>query len=54
MRQQIIYEYNYSYNSDCFKRFQKFLDKYKVHKVAFIGEKALKSSQEDAEKCSGK
>ena len=42
------YMSNYSYGPDCFKEIPEVLDKYKVHKVAFIGgEKALKSSQED-------
>lgn len=42
------YMSNYSYGPDCFKEIPEVLDKYKVHKVVFIGgEKALKSSQED-------
>lgn len=42
------YMSNYSYGPDCFKEIPEVLDKYKVHKVFFIGgEKALKSSQED-------
>ena len=41
------YMSNYSYGPDCFKEIPEVLDKYKVHKVVFIGgEKALKSSQE--------
>ena len=42
------YMSNYSYGPDCFKEIPEVLDKYKVHKVVFIGgEKALKSSQAD-------
>ena len=41
------YMSNYSYGPDCFKEIPEVLDKYKVHKIVFIGgEKALKSSQE--------
>ena len=45
------YMSNYSYGPDCFKEIPEVLDKYKVHKIVFIGgEKALKSSQADVEK----
>lgn len=37
------YMSNYSYGPDCFKEIPEVLDKYKVHKIVFIGgEKALK------------
>ena len=45
------YMSNYSYGPDCFKEIPEVLDKYKVHKIVFIGgEKALKSSQANVEK----
>ena len=31
------YMSNYSYGPDCFKEIPEVLDKYKVHKVVFIG-----------------